>query len=134
MPKNWQENWQSAFEEGYYDNVDGAEDEKKALIVKTDAKGQTKVVGMATGAEAEKIIAEAQASGVEVRRDAAQVEHLMQEQSGATDVPAEVYELMSTIIGFAQELSQEWVSQRSESIGQPFKLATEIEYTLEDVK
>jgi type III secretion system FlhB-like substrate exporter len=132
---NWEESWANAFEEGFYDNVDGAEDaEKKALLVETDAQGRSKVVRVAHGAEAERIIAEAQASGVEVRQNAAQVENLLlEEQVGATDVPPEVYDLMSTIMEFAQELSQEWSGRSSETLPRAGRL-TEIEYSHEDIK
>lgn len=132
----WEETWAQSFEEGFYDNVDGAEDpEKKALIVETDARGRSKVVGVATGAEAERLIADAQAGGVEVRQNAAQVESLMQEQSGATDVPPEIYELMSTIIGFAQELGQEWVTRGQETLPRArMGRDGEIEFSHEDLE
>lgn len=135
--KNWIENWESSFEEGFFDSDDGAPEagpEKHALAVRTDAQGKTKVVGMATGSDAERMIAEANASGVKVQQDAAQVERLMHEQSGATGVPTEVYQLMSTVIGFVQELSEEWKSRDVEDLGGSPPLATEIEYTMEDVK
>jgi type III secretion system FlhB-like substrate exporter len=133
--KNWEETWANAFEEGFYDNVDGAEDpDKKALLVETDAQGRSRVVGVATGAEAERMIAEAQASGVEVRQNAAQVEDLMlREQSTATDVPPEIYDLMSTLMSFAQELGQEWSARGSETLPRPGRLATEVEYSHEDI-
>lgn len=133
---NWQETWAQSFEEGFYDNLDGAEDEaeRKALIVKRDAQGREKVVGVATGAEAERIIAEAQATGVEVRQNAAQVESLLQEQGAATDVPAEIYELMSVVIDFAQELSQEWTARASDSLPRAGTVATEIEYSHEAIE
>lgn len=131
---NWEENWANAFEEGFYDNLDGAEDEKKALIVETDAQGRTKVVGVATGAEAEKIIAEAQASGVEVRQNAAQVEQMLDEQEGATDVPPEVYELLSSLIEFAHDLGQEWSSRGQETLPRAAALRTEVEYGHDEVE
>lgn len=134
MPNSggWEDDWANAFEEGFYDNLDGAE-EKKALLVETDAQGRTKVVGVAHGAEAERIVAEAQASGLEVRRNAEQVETLLQEQSGATDVPPEIYDLISTLMGFAQELSQEWASRGSDALPRAGRISTEIEYSHEDV-
>lgn len=131
---NWEDTWANAFEEGFYDNVDGAEDpDKKALIVETDAQGRTKVVGVAHGAEAERLIAEAEASGVEVRRNASQVEDLLQEQSGATDVPAEIYELMSTVMDFARELSEEWVNRGSDLLPRAGRVGREVEFSHEDV-
>jgi type III secretion system FlhB-like substrate exporter len=133
---NWQETWAQSFEEGFYDNVDGAEQEseKKALVVKRDAQGRERVVGVATGAEAERIIAEAERSGVEVRQNAAQVESLLEEGHGATDVPAEIYELMSVVIDFAQELSQEWSVRGSDSLPRPGTVATELEFSHEDLE
>jgi type III secretion system FlhB-like substrate exporter len=141
---NWQESWAQSFEEGFYDNLDGVEDDKKAVLVELDAQGRSKVVGVATGAEAEKVIAEAERKGVQVRRDAAHVESLIgQEESGAPDVPNEIYELMSAVIGFAQDLSQEWVSRSSDSLPRAGALSgeepqggrpTSIEYSHEDVQ
>lgn len=137
MPENWEDNWANAFEEGFYDNLDGAEEEgseKKALLVETDAQGRTRVVGVAHGAEAERVIAEAQAGGVEVRQNAAQVEDLLlKEQTGATDVPPEIYELMSTIMSFAQDLSDEWSTRGSETLPRAGRIATELEFSHEDV-
>jgi type III secretion system FlhB-like substrate exporter len=132
---NWEETWAEAFEEGFYDNVDGAEDpDRKALIVETDAQGRTRVVGVAEGAEAERLIAEAEASGLEVHRNASQVEELLQEQSGATDVPAEIYELMSTVMDFARELSEEWVGREAEILPRAGRVGREIEFSHEDVE
>ena len=56
------------------------------------------------------VIAKAQASGVEVRQDGEQVEQLLRPESSESNVPPEIYELMSTIISFAQELNEQWVS------------------------
>ncbi len=133
----WHENWADAFEGGFYDNLDGAE-EKKALLVETDAKGRTKVVGVATGAEAEKLIADAAASGLEIRQDAAQVEQLEENTTAglesATDVPPEIYDLMATVIHFAQELTQEWVVRDgAQPVPRPSS-STELEFSHEDVE
>lgn len=133
----WHENWAEAFEGGFYDNLDGAE-EKKALLVETDAQGRTKVVGVATGVEAEQLIASAQASGMEVRRDAAQVEELSDPgstaPSSATDVPPEIYDLMSTVIEFAKELTQEWVARDGHQPVPRPAVATELEFSHEDLE
>ena len=133
----WHENWADAFEGGFYDNLDGAE-EKKALLVETDAQGRTKVVGVATGAEAEKLIAEAQASGLEVRQDATRVEQLEETSASglesATDVPPEIYDLMATVIHFAQEMTQEWVVRDgAQPVPRP-SISGEIEFSHEDVE
>ena len=87
---------------------------KRAVIMGRDAAGQARVVGIVEGAEAEAVIAKAQASGVEVRKDAAQIDRLLSQGGEATGapesrVPAEIYELMATIIGFAQELNEQWI-------------------------
>lgn len=138
-PTPWHENWAEAFGGGFYDNLDGAE-EKKALLVETDAQGRTKVVGVATGAEAEELIASAHARGLEVRQDASQVEELSEAGSGsesalasATDVPPEIYDLMSTVIEFAKELTQEWVARDGhQPIPRP-SATTEIEFSHDDL-
>lgn len=133
-PESWEETWANAFEEGFYDNLDGAQDPKTALVLETDAQGRQKVVGVATGADAERLIAEAEASGVEIRRDADQVEHLLQEQSGATDVPAEIYALMSTLLEFATELSQEWAQRDQECLPRAAPGSRDIEYGHEAIE
>lgn len=136
---SWEDTWANAFEEGFYDNVDGAEDpDKRALIVETDAQGRTRVVGVAEGAEAERLIAEAEASGVEVRRNVSQVESLLREQGsekgGATDVPPEVYDLMSTVMEFARELSEEWTHRGSDILPRAQRPGRELEFSHEDIE
>ena len=81
---------------------------KRALILREDAQGQSRVVGIVEGADAEAVIAKAQASGVEVRKDAQEVEQFLRPQAEESNVPQEVYDLMATIIGFAQELNEQW--------------------------
>lgn len=127
----WTDAWQEAFEDGL-DGDEQAPGKKKAVAIATDEDGNTRVIRTATGVEAEKMIAEAQASGMEVRSNASEVEGLLEEQSGATDVPAQVYELMSAVIGFAQELDQEWKLQNSEELPAP-SAATEFEFTVDDL-
>lgn len=126
----WTEAWQEAFEEGVAE--DGQRGQKKAVAITTDEDGNTRVIRTASGAEAEKMIAQAQAKGMEVRTSAAEVEGLLEEQSGATDVPAAVYELMSAVIGFAQELDQEWKLENSEELPPP-TASTEFEFTIDDL-
>lgn len=65
---------------------------KRAVVMGKDAAGQARVVGIVEGAEAEAVIAKAQASGVEVRKDAAQVDRLLGPGEGTglpeSNVPA----------------------------------------------
>jgi type III secretion system FlhB-like substrate exporter len=134
----WHEAWQDAFEEGHEGEGEPQTHpgEKKAIAVRRNEDGTTTIVKTATGAEAAKMIAEAEASGMAVESNADQVESLMAEQNGATDVPPEVYHLMSVVIEFAQELCQEWDSSKNESLlenDEAPQLATEIEYTMDDV-
>jgi len=129
----WHEAWQEAFEDGF--DEDQAERlthpmEKKAVAVRRNEDGTTEVLKTASGAEAEKMIAEAQAHGVSVEKDADHVEELMQEQNGATDVPPEIYQIMSMVIDFAQELRVEWRNRNDEDLSSS---PTEIEYTMDDV-
>lgn len=131
----WHENWAEAFEGGFYDNLDGTQ-EKKALLVETDAHGNSRVVGVATGADAQQLIASAEASGMEVLQDAAVVEEFADsgpEPSSAAEVPPEIYELMSTVIEFAKELTEEWVVRDGhQPIPRP-KVNTELEFSHEDL-
>lgn len=134
----WHEAWQDAFEEGFDDEGESLTHpaERKAIAVRRNEDGSTTVVKTATGAEAMKMIAEAEASGMAVESNADQVESLMAEQNGATDVPPEVYQLMSVVVSFAQELCAEWVSSQKESLledDETPRLATEIEYTMDDI-
>jgi type III secretion system FlhB-like substrate exporter len=135
----WHEAWQDAFEEGFEDEGEPLThpNEKKAVSVRRNEDGTTTIVKTATGAEAVKMIAEAEASGLSVESNADQVESLMAEQNGATDVPPEVYHLMSVVIEFAQELCQEWESSKNDSLLEDDsapQLATEIEYTMDDLR
>lgn len=134
----WQDAWAEAFEEGF--DEEKAERlthpmEKKAVAVRRNEDGTTEIVKTGTGAEAMKMIAEAEAAGLSVEQNAGQVENLMNEQNGATDVPPEIYQLMSSVIEFAQELSSEWKNRHNESlVDEVPQLATEIEYTMDDVE
>ena len=85
----WHEAWQDAFEEGYEGEGEPLTHpkEKKAIAVRRNEDGTTTIVKTATGAAAAKMIAEAQAEGMSVESNADQVEALMAEQNGATDVP-----------------------------------------------
>ena len=135
----WQDVWEDAFESGF-DKMPGERVqhplEKKAVAVRHNPDGTTEVVKTATGVEAMKMIAEAEASGLSVNRDTDQVEDLMSEQNGATDVPPEIYQLMSAVIGFAQELNEEWRLRNEDSLldSDSEALETNAEFIAGDVK
>lgn len=74
--------------------------ERVAVALSHDSK----VVAVGRGAEAQRIVEKAQAAGVEVRRDPEKVEEVLRGANRA--VPPEIYELMATVIDFAQELSE----------------------------
>lgn len=124
----WHEAWREAFDDGFDDE---AEPTKRAIAVRRGEDGSTEFVRAASGDEALKMIAEAEAAGLSVEQNETQVEALMAEQTGATDVPQEVYQLMSVVVDFAQELCQEWRHSRSENLSPTS--STEIEYGLEDL-
>ena len=133
----WHDAWQEAFEEGF-DETETERlthpAEKKAVAVRRNEDGTTDIVRTASGADALKMIADAKARGLSVEQSADQVESLMTEQTGATDVPPEVYRLMSAVIDFAQELCQEYKSAQNESLlDDGPKLVNEVEYTLDDL-
>lgn len=86
--------------------------EKMAVALKTDEEGNTRVVAAGTGAEADKIVAAAQAHGVEVQRDPENVEKLLRAEDDGTSVPPEVYELMAVAINFVQEVDEQWAQER----------------------
>lgn len=93
--------WQEAVERG--------ERERKAVAYETGPDGRTRVKAIGTGAAADEIIARAQESGVEVRRNAEQVEELLRAEGEEHSIPPEIYELMATVINFAQELNEQWL-------------------------
>lgn len=131
----WHEAWQDAFEDGFEEGERlNHPMEKKAVAVRRHEDGTTEVVKVAKGAEALKMIAEAEAQGMAVESDASQVERIMADQNGATDVPPEIYRLMSTVIDFARELTVEWRHRYDDLLEPPTVSATEIEYTMDDVE
>lgn len=132
VTEGWEESWAQSFEEGFYDNLDGAE-EKQALLVEVDAQGNSKVVGVAKGAEAEKLIDEAKQNEIAVYQDAAGVESLLQGVERSTDVPGEVYELISAMIGFAQDLDSEWCAQKLPAAVASLPGSLEVEFGHEDI-
>ena len=81
---------------------------KRAVAVRYGPDGEIEVLGVAEGAEAEAMIAQAERQGMAVRRDQEQVDDLFRSQQPASRVPPEVYELMSMMVEFAQELSDAW--------------------------
>jgi type III secretion system FlhB-like substrate exporter len=134
----WHDAWQEAFEDGFDEDAERLTHpaEKKAVAIRRNEDGSTEVVRTASGAEAIKMIAEAEAQGLAIEQNSTQVEELMAEQNGATDVPPEIYALMSSVIDFARELTEEWKCRHDEDLlGQPKLVsATEIEYTMDDVE
>ena len=133
----WTEAWQDAFDEGFEEEPTAQVDtEKRAVALRRNEDGTTEIVKVAKGAEALKLIAEAEAQGLSVETDRDQVEQLMAEQNGATDVPPEVYQLMSAVIDFARELSSEYATRHQELLDdeEGLSLGTEIEYTMDDVE
>ncbi len=84
---------------------------KWAVAMRMGADGRPKVVAAGQGAEAEAIIAKAQQSGVEVRKDAEMVDELLQAETEGARIDSRIYELMTTIVNFAQELNDAWVAQ-----------------------
>lgn len=134
----WHEAWQDAFDEGYEEQseAEGERKQKKAIAIRRNEDGSHEIVKVATGVEAERLIAEAESQGLTVEQDQGRVEQLMAEQTGATDVPPEVYSLMSAVIDFAQELNAEWESRYDDLLDQDEDLgaAAEFEYTMDDVE
>ena len=127
----WHDAWQESFQEGFAEDSE----EKMAVQVEAAPDGTTRIVKTAKGAEAHKMVAQAKAAGLDVLEDAAGVEQLMEEESGATDVPPEIYALMSAVIDFAQDLDAEWKASLEEDslLDEEPSLATEIEFTVDDV-
>ncbi len=85
---------------------------KVAFAFKENETGGLRVVAVGKGSVAERIIKEAEQAGVPVRRDPESVRRLLREEGAGTQVPAEVYEIMATVIDFAQELNETWATQR----------------------
>lgn len=83
---------------------------KRAVAVRYGPDGEVEIVGIAEGADAEAMIARAQEGGIEVREDKEQVDDLFRSGQSPSRVPPEVYELMSVIVQFAQEINDAWVA------------------------
>ncbi|MBS2035432.1 hypothetical protein JST97_10610 [bacterium] len=83
---------------------------KRAVSVRYGPDGEVEILGIAEGPEAEAMIAKAQADGVDVRQDKDEVDDLFRSQQPSSRVPPEVYELMSMMVQFAQELDEAWGS------------------------
>jgi len=83
---------------------------KRAVSVRYGPDGEIEILSVAEGAEAEAMIARAQRQGIEVRQDAERVNDLFQSGQPSTRVPPEVYELMSLMVEFAQELNDAYAT------------------------
>lgn len=83
---------------------------KRAVAVRYGPDGEVEILGIAEGADAEAMIARAQEGGVDVRQDKEQVDDLFRSGQSPSRVPPEVYELMSVIVQFAQEINDAWVA------------------------
>lgn len=95
---------------------------KKAVALKVGKDGIARVVKTAEGAAAEKLIAKAAAAGAEVQQNPEKVEQLLQQKAEQVEqalqkahpenngMPPEIYELMVTIMNFAQELNEQWMN------------------------
>ncbi len=94
-----------------------SESGRLAVALGTGGDGQIRVLASAQGRQAEELIERARGAGVEVQQDARRVEELLREESKGSNIPLEVYELMATVINFAQELNE----ARSASEGLPFR-------------
>lgn len=83
---------------------------KRAVAVRYQEDGQVEILGIAEGAEADAMIAEAQAQGLEVRRDAEEADDLFRSGQPSSRVPPEVYELLAMMVEFAQEVNDAWAT------------------------
>lgn len=88
---------------------------KRAVAVRYGPNGEVEIVGVAEGADADVLIAQAQAGGVEVRQDKEQVDELFRSGQSPSRVPPEVYELMSIVVQFAQEMNDAWAAGSGEA-------------------
>lgn len=86
---------------------------KLAIAYKKDDEGRTRIVSVGEGRQAEKMVAQAEESGVEVERSERHVEETLapvteMAQDGRQAVPQEVYDLMALFVNFTQDLRSEW--------------------------
>lgn len=91
---------------------------KRAVAVRYNEEGEAEILKVAEGAEAEAMIAQALARGVGVRRDAEQVDEMFRSGQSPSRVPPEVYELMSLVMEFAQELNDAWGEPQASENGE----------------
>ena len=96
--------------------------EERAVAVRETADGELEVVKVARGLEAQKMIKLAQKQGISVQSDAEKAAELAASHPGS-DLPDELYLVMSTVLGFCQELDSEYEksaakdSSTAESVG-----------------
>lgn len=88
---------------------------KLTVALGTGGAGSLRVLASTPGRPAEERNEQARGAGMEVQQEARRVEELLREESKGSNVPLEVYELMATVINFAQELNE----ARSASEGLP---------------
>ena len=87
-----------------------AEPKKVAVALGPSPEGGLRIVASGTGRDAEELVEKAREAGVEVQQDARKVERLLREQGEGSSIPLEIYELMATVIHFAQEVNEaRWV-------------------------
>lgn len=84
---------------------------KRAVAVRYKPDGEIEVLGVAEGPEAEAMISQARAEGVEVRQNKEEVDELFLSGQPSSRVPPEVYELLSIVVEFAQEVNDAWATQ-----------------------
>ncbi len=75
-----------------------------AVVVATDETGKARPVASYTGSKAEAVREQALSSGVAVTRDPDKVRELLREQGEKSCIPVAIYDLMSAVIDFAQDL------------------------------
>lgn len=80
--------------------------ERVAVAVRQGQDGKTRIVASGRGHQADQIVETAREAGVEVHQDPKRVEALLRAESEGSSIPIEIYELMATIINFAQELNE----------------------------
>lgn len=88
---------------------------RMAVAYQRDSEGRLRVVAAGQGSAAEQIIEQAEQAGVPIGRDPERVRRLLQAEGEGSRIPPEVYELMSTVVTFAQELNETWILQHEES-------------------
>ncbi|MBI3926728.1 MAG: EscU/YscU/HrcU family type III secretion system export apparatus switch protein [Armatimonadetes bacterium] len=100
------------------DIIEGQKDPstpRMAVAYQRGPDGKTRVTAAGQGSAAEEIVRKAEEAGLPIGRDPERLRRLLQAEGEDSRIPPEIYELMSIIINFSQELNETWIMQHEDT-------------------